>query len=218
MSVAATPTAAIVPEPPRGPVLQRDDGPLARAIGRAGTALPVTPFALLASAVLPLAVLIAVRGDAATDAAAGIAIAWLVLAGGASQGRPHTDKLRWAVPPLLRAAEYGGLLWLGALAGDGLPGAFAVISVLWFRHYDLVYRVRHQGVAPPRALGDTLLGWEGRLVGGWLLLVTGALPAGFYVYAAVAAVVLVAETIDAWQRFGRAHRPVTYDEEEDEGQ
>jgi hypothetical protein len=122
------------------------------------------------------------------------------------------------VPPLLRAVEYGGLLWIGALAGDGLPGAFAVLCVLWFRHYDLVYRVRHQGVPPPRWLGDVALGWEGRLLGAYVLLVTGALPAGFYLYAALLAVVLVAETIDAWTRFSRARRPMTYDEEEDEGQ
>jgi hypothetical protein len=218
MSVATTPTAAVAPAPPGGPLNQRDDGPLARALGRLGAAIPVSPFVLVVLGALPLVVLLATDGDRSTDAAAGIAVGWLLLLGGASRGRPHADKLRWAVPPLLRAVEYGGLLWLGALAGDGLPGAFAVLSVLWFRHYDLVYRVRHQGIAPPRWLGDVTLGWEGRLLGGWLLLVTGALPAGFYLYAGLLAVLLVAETIDAWTRFGRAHRPVTYDEEEDEGQ
>ena len=218
MSAAASPTAALAPAPPRGATAQRDDGPLARALGRLGGALPVTPFVLLALGAVPLFVLMALRGEEATDAGAGLVVAWLVLLGGASSGRPHTDKLRWAVPPLLRAAEYGGLLWLGALAGDGLPAAFAVLCVLWFRHYDLVYRLRHQGVGPPRWLGEVTLGWEGRLLGAYVLLVTGALPAGLFAYAALLAVLLVAETIDAWTRFGRAHRPVTYDEEEDEGQ
>jgi hypothetical protein len=218
MSAAATPTAAVATAQPAGPLLQRDDGPLARALGRLGAGVPVSAFALLALGALPGLLLLIVRGDGATDLAAGIGIGWLVLLGGLSSGRPHTDKLRWAVPPLLRAVEYGGLLWIGALAGDGLPGAFAVLCVLWFRHYDLVYRVRHQGVPPPRWLGDVALGWEGRLLGAYVLLVTGALPAGFYLYAALLAVVLVAETIDAWTRFSRARRPMTYDEEEDEGQ
>ena len=218
MSAAATPTAAVAPARPAGPPLQRDDGLLARALGRIGGALPVSPFVLLALGALPLLLLIVVRGERATDGAAAIAVAWLVLLGGASSGRPHTDKLRWAVAPLLRVAEYGGLLWLGSLAADGLPGAFAVLCVLWFRHYDLVYRVRHQGVPPADWVRIAALGWEGRLLGALVLLVTGALPGGFYVYAGLLAVVLVTETIDAWTRFGRDRRPVTYDEEEDEGQ
>jgi hypothetical protein len=215
MSAAAAPAQVV---PPPQVVTQRDDGPLARWLGRLGRTVPVSPAVLVALGALPLAVLVVVRGEHATDAGAGLAVAWLVLVGGLGAGRPHADKLRWAAPPLLRAAEYTALLWLGALAGDGLPGAFAVLCVLWFRHYDVVYRMRHQGRTPPAWLGAVTGGWEGRLVLGWVLLVTGALPAGFYLYAALLALVLVSESIDSWTRHGREQRPVTYDEEEDEGQ
>ena len=70
------------------------------------------------------------------------------------------------------------------------PGAFAVIAALTFRHYDLVYRRRD---ADP--IGVFALGWDGRLVLGYLLLVAGALPAGFYVMAIVLGVAFVADAV-----------------------
>jgi hypothetical protein len=89
--------------------------------------------------------------------------------------------------------------------------------VLAFRHYDLVYRLRHAGTAPPAWLGDLALGWDGRLVLGYILLVAGALPAGFFIAAGLLATAFAAESIAGWRRFGRAPRPVTYEDEEDEG-
>ena len=214
---AVTATATPAPTPPAGVALQRDDGPLARALGRLAGGLPVTPALLLLIAALPLAVVIAVRGTAASTATAAMVVGWLVLVGGASS-RPRADRLQWAEPPLLRLAEYGALLWLGALTPDGLPAAFALLCVLWFRHYDLVYRVRHQGVPPPRRMGDLMGGWDGRLVGAWAVLAAGALPAAYYGYAALIAAVLVGESVRSWRRFRRATRPISYEEEEDEGQ
>jgi hypothetical protein len=164
-------------------------------------------------------VLIAAKGSGADHTTAGIAIAWLVVVAGATGGREPRDRLRWAVPPLIRLAEYSGLLWIGAMGGESSePAAFALICALAFRHYDVVYRLRHQGVAPPAWVGDLALGWDGRLVLGYILLVALALPAGFFIAAGLLATVFVAETIAGWRRFGRAPQPATYEDEEDEGQ
>ena len=204
--------------PPGDDVLareQRDDGPLARALGRLGPVVPFSAATLTAAAVLPLAILIAIQGARATDTGAAIALGWLVVVGGAAAGRPHTGALDWAVAPLLRAAEYAGILWAGALAGDAEGGAFAVLAVLWFHQYGLVYRARHRGAAPPRWLGNVAAGWEGRLVLAWVALVTGALPSGFFLYAAGLAVLLVAETIHAWTQPGPARNIATEDPQED---
>jgi hypothetical protein len=197
--------------------LYRDDGPLARALGGA-IAAPGTQTLLTAIAVAPLFVLIAAAGAGASRAAAGITLAWLVLIAATARGAP-ADRLSWAVPPILRLAEYSGLLWIGATGGESSqPAAFTLICVLAFRHYDVVYRLRHQGVAPPAWVGDLALGWDGRLVLGYILLVALALPAGFFVAAGLLATVFVAESIAGWRRFGRALQPVTYEDEEDEGQ
>jgi Family of unknown function (DUF5941) len=198
----------------------RDDGPIARSIGTALRPLGSAPQSLMiAAAVGPMFVLIALDGTGASKAAAGAVLAWLVLVGGASTGRPPSDRLRWAVPPALRLAEYAGLLWIGALAGGASqPAAFALLCALAFRHYDIVYRLRHQGVSQPRWVGNLACGWDGRLVLGYILLVAGALPAGFFVAAGLLATVFVAESVAGWRRFGRTQQPATYEDEEDEGQ
>jgi hypothetical protein len=201
--------------------LYRDDGPLARAVGAAlrPLATRVPHMLLTATAVAPMFVLIAIKGRDAGHTTAAITIAWLVLVAGAAGGQEPTDRLRWAVPPVLRLAEYSGILWIGAMGGESSePAAFTLICVLAFRHYDVVYRLRHQGVAPPAWVGDLALGWDGRLVLGYILLVALALPAGFFIAAGLLATVFVAESIAGWRRFGRAPQPVTYEDEEDEGQ
>jgi hypothetical protein len=207
----------------RPPALQiyRDDGPLARALGGAGGPAfrRVPQILLVAAGVLPMLVVMAVDGGDASRGAAGAALGWLVVVAGLTGGRAPGDRLGWAVPPVLRVAEYGGLLWIGALAGQSSrAAAFALLCALSFRHYDLVYRLRHQGTTPPAWIGDAALGWEGRLVLGYILLVVNALPAGFYVAAGLFAAVFVAESISGWRRFGRAAQPATYEDEEDDGQ
>jgi hypothetical protein len=200
--------------------IYRDDGPIARALAAALRPLGAAPQTLtIAAAAAPMFVLIALKGDSASHTVAGLTFAWLVLIAGASAGREPTERLRWAVPALLRLSEYSALLWIGALGGeDSQPAAFAFICALAFRHYDLVYRLRHQGVAPPRWIGNLALGWDGRLVLGYILLVADALPAGFYIAAGLFATAFVAESIAGWRRFGRGQQPVTYEDEEDEGQ
>jgi hypothetical protein len=198
--------------------LYRDDGPLARLVGRLlGRVVPLPPFALIGLGLIGLIAAIVVQGDDASLGLAAAVITWLVLTAGASSGRPHTDRLRWAVPSLMRAVEYTAVLWLAAIAGDAsLPAAFALLGVVAFRQYDLVYRLRYRGTPPPAWIGLVSLGWEGRLILIWVLLAADALPAGLFVAAAVLAVLLVGESIAGWAQFGRAQRPVLYDDEEDE--
>ncbi len=192
--------------------LFRDDGPLARALGATlGRAVPAPAIVLVVVGLLPLVALIAIEGGDASDAVAGAAIAWLVIAAGASSGRPHTDSTSWATAPLLRLAEYAAVLWLGALAGGmGPAAAFALLAALAYRHYDLFYRLRFLGVAPPRWVGTVAGGWEGRLLAAWVLLATDALPAGFFVAAGSLGVLFAGESISSWTR---AERTVAYVDE-----
>jgi hypothetical protein len=191
----------------------RDDGPLARLIGRR---LPVPPLLLVLIGGVPLAAAIAITGDDASNGLIAAATAWFVLCAALASGIPHEDRVRWAVPPALRLAEYSTVIWIAANAGESsLPAAFAYLSVLTFHLYDLVYRLRHQGVAPPDWLAFG--GWDGRLILAVVLLVLGALPAGFFIAAALLAIVYVTESVASWTRFARAAGQAgLYDDEEDE--
>jgi hypothetical protein len=219
--LTATPSSAPVrSEPPTALHVYRDDGPLARALGGVlGRALPLPAVALEAAGLVALFVVMGLGGaDTALGPAAAV-VGWLVLTAGAASGRPHDDRLRWAVPSLLRLGEYAGVLWLAAIAGaSSVPAAFALLAAVAFRQYDLVYRLRHRAVAPPVWVGLASLGWDGRLILVWVLLAAGALPAGLYVAAGLLAVVLVGESIAGWARFGRAQRPALYEDEEEDGE
>ena len=76
--------------------------------------------------------------------------AWIAGRAAAARGpRTGTHPLAWLVPPLLRLVEYGSLIALTAAADpDALPVCFALLGVLAFHHYDTVYRLRHQRLAP----------------------------------------------------------------------
>jgi hypothetical protein len=194
----------------------RDDGPLARALGGVlGPVVRIPPIALIAAGVLPGVLLLSIKGDRASNSLVAAVIACFFVCAAVSAGRPHTDRLRWAVPPALRLVEYAALLWLGALA-DATPAAFALLCALTFRHYDLVYRLRHQGVAPPPWVGDLAAGWDGRLIVGFALMALGALPAGFYIAAALLGAVFVGDSVAGWRQFGRALQPAVYEDEEEQ--
>jgi Family of unknown function (DUF5941) len=191
--------------------LYRDDGPLARALGRLGV---LQQWILVAAAALPLFVVIAAGGDDVPDWAVGAALAWVIVCAGAASGAPPGGSLRWTQLPVLRACEYGALLWLAALAGpSALPAAFALLGVLAYRHYDLIYRMRLGGGMPPAWVNALSLGWEGRLLGAYVLLLAGAMTVGLFVGAGVLAVVFVGESAVA---AGRMRQPLDYEDEEDE--
>ncbi len=199
--------------------LFRDDGPLALALGRASASLGrVQPVLLVAAGLLPGIVVVLARGDAVSWPVAAALVAWLVALGGVASGRPDRARRRWLVPALLRMGEYGGLLSIASLsARSAVPAAFALIAVLAFRHYDLVYRLRGRRASPPALLGVLAGGWDGRLVAGVALLAVGALRAGMFVLAAVLATVFVMECARDWLHFARAGGPMLYDADEEDG-
>ena len=201
------------PDPERELESFRDDGPIARAIGPLGEGL--SPVLLCSVAVVPLIAAMAIKGEGASDGLALPVLGWLVIVAGLSSGRTGTSRLRWLVPPLLRLGEYAGLLWAGTLAGvSSKPAAFALLAALTIRHYDLVYGLRYRGAAVPERLGIVMGGWDGRLLLAGALLAAAALPAGFYVLAALTAVVFSAAAIRGWSL---ARMPVAFeDDKEDE--
>lgn len=194
----------------------RDDGPLAQLIGaRLGRALGAgeVPLTLLAAGLLGAVLITA--GRPLPELAVGLAVAGCVVLAGAGAGRPHSGRFAWLVPPLLRAVEYAFLIRLTVLADpDALPLCFALLAALAFHHYDVVYRLRQQGVAPPawtRAIGG---GWEGRLIVAALLAALGALGSGMLVAAVALGAVYVGESTVTWARYSRAERPAVIDDEE----
>jgi hypothetical protein len=166
-------------------LVYRDDGPIAMAIG--GYRHHLAPSLLCLLAVLPLAVAIAFADPAVGRAA--FVLAWFVGIGGLSRGGPlERDRFAWAVPGLLRAGEYGALIWLSPV------GALPVLVALAWRHYDVVYAIRYRGAPPMWPTG----GWDGRLVLAWLLLAVGWLPGGFYVLGGILLALFVAECVASW--------------------
>jgi hypothetical protein len=199
--------------------LYRDDGPLARALGATlGRAIPLPPLPLILAGLLPLLAVAALGGGDVSLPAAAAVVAWAVLAVGASRGRPAAERSRWAQPPLVRATEYTALIWIAALEGPAAyPAAFALLAALTFRHYDLAYRPRQLGTEPAPWINALSGGWDGRLVAGFVLLAAGALPAGYFVAAAVLGAAFVAECAAAWLIHGRDPLPAGVgDDEEDE--
>jgi Family of unknown function (DUF5941) len=215
MSTATAPKAPTE----RASVLEhyRDDGPIAAAIGAAvGDRLRVPAIAPLFVAGLPGLVAIVVKGDSASDGLVAAAIVWAVLMGGLASSRPLVDRLRWMVPSALRVIEYAGLLWIASVAGaDSLPAVFTLLCAITYHHYDVVYGFRHRGVPIPRAAQAAGGGWDGRLLLALVLLLAGALPAGFYAMAGLIAGLFISVTVSQWRHIGRGARPV-YDDEEDE--
>jgi hypothetical protein len=200
--------------------LYRDDGPLARALARTlGAAAPVPPLPWLAGGVLVLFAAIAIAGDGASTATVALVTGWLVLAGGASAGREAGSRLAWALPPLVRLGEYAALVWIAAVAGaSSLPAAFALLAALAFRHYEIVYRLRHRGATPAAWVNALSGGWDGRLVAAVVLLAAGALPAGLYVLAGVLGAVFAGEAVAGWLGRDGDAPALEYADEEDEGQ
>jgi hypothetical protein len=173
--------------------LGRDDGPIAAALGR--VLAPVVPvpalLALLIGALPVLGAIAVTRADARIGVVAAV-VAWLVLWGGVSAGKPLREPASWAAPALLRAAEYGALLWIGV---EARAAAFALLAAIAFHHYDVIYRERTFGTGPPEWLCRVTGGWDGRLAVATVLLAAGALPAGYYAAAGLLGAVYAGEAI-----------------------
>jgi hypothetical protein len=196
----------------------RDDGPLASWIGRlADGRLRAGEASLTLLGLLPVVAVLAWPAQRLSvgAASAGIAIGVVLVALGAHDtGR---GRLAWLVPALLRTIEFGGLVKLTVVAApDAMPACYALLGVLAFHHYDTVYRLRHQRVAPPRWVATLGGGWDGRLLQGCVLAVAGVLEPWLWIAAAGLAVPFVAESVASWVRFSRAERQPRYEDEGDE--
>jgi hypothetical protein len=174
---------------------RRDDGPLARALGKALGPRPALPLAALGVGGLLAGA--AASGARASWAVVAGGVGWLVLTAGASSGRPLGDRLDWSVPPLLRVGEYAGLLWIGATA-DALPATFALLCAITYHHYDTVYRWRQLGELPARRLRDAAGGWDGRLVAATGLAAARVTPRAFSAAAIVLSGAFAADSARAW--------------------
>jgi hypothetical protein len=197
--------------------IYRDDGLLATALGRrVGAAVPLGPLGLTLLGAAPLlVVLVAWRADLPPAGAGLAAVAFLIVAAGSAGPRAAEGRLAWTVPPLLRLLEYAVAIRLTVLADrDALPLCFALLGVLAFHHYDVVYRVRHQGAPPPAWTSPAGGGWDGRLLLVYVLAVAGALGPGLLAAALALAALYVGESIASWVRFERAATQTVYEDED----
>ncbi|WP_254716559.1 DUF5941 domain-containing protein [Actinomadura sp. WMMB 499] len=191
--------------------VHRDDGPLARALGvLARGGLPPVPGA--AGAAASTGILLA-AGDHGYPVPALFAPVIAVLLVGPAAAHPHTGRLDWTAPPMIRGIEYGYLTVLGFAHAVAAPLVFALVALLALHHHDTVHRTR-RGPRRQRLLLAGL-GWEGRMLivacGG----LSGSLPFAYAALAAYLGVLFGGEGVAAWARAGLGER-VQVDLEEEE--
>ncbi len=181
---------------------QRDDGPIARALGALGRGR-VSPLVALGP------------GLAAVLIAAGFAIVgdrgprWLVLiyaglalvAGIAARSR-HDGPLDWLTVAGLRATEYTFIAVAGVLGGVPLWLVYTLLLVLTLYHYDVTGRIEKQAT-PVR--GEAILrGWDIRVT---VLAITVAIGWATTAYAVAAIViggVFVVGALVGWRESARS--------------
>lgn len=188
----------------RPPVLirrLRDDGELARALGRLvrGKLVPLPPVLLGLAVVAALAV-VGLRGLAGPLFLAAPGAMLLAAPGSAS---PHAGRPDWLAPAALVSAQ---VLYLqSAAAGARAPGpvAFITVAALLLRYTDLSCADRPVLLAAPRPGSrarreqGTALGWEGRMLAAGLAAALGIAAFGYLALAAYLAVLVGAKLIRA---------------------
>jgi hypothetical protein len=172
----------------------RDDGPIACALGRLTSgrlpALAPVLVAALATAIL----LIAGAGDQHVPAPL-VPVLVLLLAGSGS-AHPHTGRLDWLVPAIVRAIEYGYLATLGFSHAVPKPLVYALLGVLAYHHYDTVNRTR-QGPWPTWVIRAGL-GWDGRMLIAGIGAATRIATPVYLTLTIYLAALFAAESIHAW--------------------
>jgi hypothetical protein len=191
----------------------RDDGPVAQTLGRltGGQLPPLLP--LLVAAIVTAILLVAGVGGQTSPAIFAPVLA-LLLCGPAS-ANPHSGRLDWLVPPLIRAIEYGYLATLGFAHGVSKPLVYAFIGILAYHHYDTVYRTR-QRLWPARWVFRAGLGWDGRMLIAVAATLVGVLPLAFAVLTVYLGLLFGAESVYTWTRTGRGSGVMVNLEEEEE--
>lgn len=198
-------------------IAYRDDGWISAAFGRAvpGVLPPLAPL-LVAAAITVVLIAAGMGGEARPgDAVLFAPIVALLLLSGPTSSHPHDGRLDWLVPPILRVVEYGYLAALGFAQDVSDPLIYALIAVLAYHHYDIVYRTR-QRLWPPEWVFRAGLGWDGRM-----LIAAASAFAGVesFAYAALAAylgVLFGVESVSAWARTERGEGVMINLEDEEE--
>jgi hypothetical protein len=194
-------------------VAYRDDGPVAQALGRLtrGQLPPLLPL-LVAVVVTGVLLLTGVNGQ--TSPAVFAPVLALLLAGPGST-HPHSGRLDWFVPPIMRVIEYGYLASLGFAHDVSKPLVYAFIGVLAYHHYDTVYRTR-QRLWPAKWVFRAGLGWDGRMLIAAAATLVGVLPLVFAVMGVYLALLFGIESVYTWTRTGRGSGVMINLEEEEE--
>ena len=194
-------------------VAYRDDGPIAHLLGRLtkGQLPPLLPL-LVAGVVTPILLGAGVSGQ--TSPAIFAPVLALLLAGPGA-AHPHTGRLDWLVPPIIRAVEYGYLATLGFGHDVPKPLVYAFLGVLAYHHYDTVYRTR-QRLWPARWVFRAGLGWDGRILIMAVAALAGKLPIVFAVLGVYLALLFDVESVYTWVRAGTGRGVMVNLEDEEE--
>lgn len=146
-----------------------------------------------------------VTGTRTDDAIDGLrAMCDLPLAVKLTAREPFTAKLGWLAPPLIQLIAYGVII--GLIVDDSLLGAasFALLAVVVYHHYDVVFRLRADAEQPPHWVAVALGGNLGRSV---LVVILGtavsagrSLSAAIWVLAAYLALVALVDSVRFWIR------------------
>jgi uncharacterized protein DUF5941 len=175
--------------------LQRDDGVIARLLGRLGRGW-APPLAMAILAGLPACVLLVIGTPWLHLAhVVGVNIThdqWVVTAAGAAMiaglgaARPHNGPLTWLVPAVLRAVEYAVIVLAGINDNVAWPLTFALLGVIALFHYDLAARVDKS--ASPLGIRWLALGWDVRVA---IVGIAAASQLSSVVFAALGSYLLV---------------------------
>jgi hypothetical protein len=141
-----------VPAEVRSIAACRDDGPLARWLGRPvrGQLVPLPPALTGLAAASVLAVL-GLRDLPGLLLLAPV-VAMLLAAVGSSH--PHDGRFDWIAPALLQAGQYVYIVALGFASGVPALAIFVLCALIALHYADLAGRPQ----------GRTALGWEGRML------------------------------------------------------
>lgn len=140
----------------------RDDGPLAALLGGAPRRLSVPGLLVLAPVTLAAGL---VLDGARTGVWTVAGVLAFVVLGIATRATPAGAAFAWLLPATLRLGEYGTIVVLAWRSGGAaLAVTYGALAAIAFHHYDIVYRLRHQRLPPPRWLGWLGGGWEVRLL------------------------------------------------------
>jgi hypothetical protein len=194
-------------------IAYRDDGPIANALGRL-TKGQLPPLLPLLVAGIVTAILLGAGVSGQTSPAVFAPVLVLLLAGPGST-HPHSGRLDWLVPPIMRAIEYGYLATLGFAHGVSKPLVYAFLGVLAYHHYDTVYRTR-QRLWPAKWVFVAGLGWEGRLLIAAVATLAGKLSIVLAVLGVYFALLFGIESVYTWVRTGTGSGVMVNLEEEEE--